>query len=345
MNVIFDKPLSLVVDMFGCPNRCGHCWIGHMPNRKMDGDSDIWIVDFFKPYFKNIAYYSWLREPDYCDDYRQRWERDKQISVGIQPERFELASFWRIVRDTQYVKFLKEVGVKKVQLTFFGMEEMTDKYTGRKGAFKELLEATKILLENEIAPRWQAFINEENKNDIINLLQLADMMNLKEKCNGFGSKFKFFVHSGSCDGENRKLYGIRINKENIPSELQPYYLDYSNVLSERECCNLLKNDPSCVEYHNGERIVLNISNTYDVYFNFTYMTDVWKIGSLKNDDPDEIVRRIIHEDIPALTSARNISVGELVEKYGDYQSRKVFFIDDYKSYLLNIYLEEILFEK
>ena len=341
MNVIFDKPLSLVVDMFGCPNRCGHCWIGHMPNRKMDGDSNIWIVDFFKPYFKNIAYYSWLREPDYCDDYRHRWERDKQISVGIQPERFELASFWRIVRDPQYVKFLKEVGVKKVQLTFFGMEEMTDKYTGRKGAFKELLEATEILLENEIAPRWQAFINEENKNDIRKLLELADAMKLKEKCCEFGADFKFFVHNGSCDGENRKLYGIRINKENIPSELLPYYLDYSNVLSEQECCNLLKNDSSCVEYHNSDQIVLNISNTYDVYFNFTHMTDVWKIGNLKSDDPDEIVRRIIFEDIPALALARNISVGELVEKYGDFQSQKVFFIDDYKSYLLNTYLENI----
>lgn len=341
MNVIFDKPLSLVVDMFGCPNKCGHCWIGHMPNRKMDGGSDIWIVDFFKQYFKNIAYYSWLREPDYCDDYRQRWERDKQISVGIQPERFELASFWRIVRDPKYVKFLKEVGVKKVQLTFFGMEEMTDKYTGRKGAFNELLEATEILLENQIAPRWQAFINEENKNDIIKLLQLADAMKLKEKCYEFGSDFKFFVHSGSCDGENRKLYGIRINKENIPFELLPYYLNYNNALSEQECCDLLKNDSSCVEYHNSDQIVLNISNTYDVYFNFTHMTDVWKIGNLKSDDPDEIVRRIISEDIPALNLAKNISVCELVEKYGDFQSQKVFFIDDYKSYLLNTYLENI----
>lgn len=330
MNVIFDKPLSLVVDMFGCPNR------------KMDGDSDIWIVDFFKPYFKNIAYYSWLREPDYCDNYRQRWERDKQISVGIQPQRFELASFWRIVRDPQYVKFLKEVGVKKVQLTFFGMEEMTDKYTGRKGAFKELLEATEILFENQIAPRWQAFINEENKNDILKLLELANAMKLKEKCFEFGADFKFFVHSGSCDGENRKLYGIRINKENILSELLPYYLDYNNVLSEQECCNLLKNDPSCVEYHNSDQIVLNISNTYDVYFNFTHMMDVWKIGNLKSDDPDEIVRRIISEDIPALNLAKNISVCELVEKYGDFQSQKVFFIDDYKSYLLNTYLENTI---
>ena len=85
------------------------------------------------------------------------------------PERFELASFWRLVRDPDYVRFLKETDVKKVQLTFFGLELLTDRYIGRKGVFRELLGATEILLENGIAPRWQAFINEENKEEVAQL--------------------------------------------------------------------------------------------------------------------------------------------------------------------------------
>ena len=125
------KLLSLVVDMYGCPNRCRHCWLGHMPNTKMDEGVDQWIVDYFKPHFAKIGYYSWLREPDFCYDYRERWEKDKQISVNTVPERFELASFWRLVRDPEYVKFLKEVDTKVVQLTFFGLEKMTDKYVGQ----------------------------------------------------------------------------------------------------------------------------------------------------------------------------------------------------------------------
>ena len=51
---MFDESLILVVDMYGCPNRCKHCWIGHMPNKQMDADADVWIVDYFKPYFKHI---------------------------------------------------------------------------------------------------------------------------------------------------------------------------------------------------------------------------------------------------------------------------------------------------
>ena len=112
---ISERKLNLVVDMNGCPNRCLHCWLGHMTNRRMEKGADSFIVDFFSPFFDKIAYYSWLREPDYCDDYEERWKRDLEISKNTVPERFELASFYRIVRDETYVPFLKSVGVKKVQ--------------------------------------------------------------------------------------------------------------------------------------------------------------------------------------------------------------------------------------
>lgn len=337
---MLDQPLILAVDMYGCPNRCRHCWIGHMPNRQMDRDADVWIVDYFKPFFNKITYYSWLREPDFCDGYRERWDRDNAISVNSKPERFELASFWRLVRDPDYVLFLKETGVKRVQLTFFGMEEMTDRYVGRKGAFQELLKATDILTANQIASRWQTFINEENKNEIVQLAELAHAMHLEERCAAFGENFTFFVHSGSCDGENRKLYDIRIKKSSVPEKIKPYYLDYEQTMTERECCGLLKGDTSHVVHHNEGQIVLYISNTFDVYFNFTHMEEAWKIGNLKDTDPGEMVRRVIEEDTAALNAARSITVKTLVERYGDVNSDRIFFVEDYKSYLLNRFVEE-----
>ena len=337
---MFNQSLILAVDMYGCPNRCRHCWLGHAPNCSMDEAEDIRIVDYFRLFFPRIAYYSWLREPDFCNHYRQRWERDNQISVNAKPERYELASFWRLARDPDYVYFLKEVGVKKVQLTFFGLEEMTDRYAGRRGAFQELLRATEILVENGIAPRWQAFINEENRHEIVQLPGLADTLALKERCRAFGEEFTFFVHSGSCDGENRRLYDIRITKPHIPEELRPYYLNYDEVMTEKECCELLKNDSSGFAYHNGDTIVLNISGTFDVYFNFTHMTEEWRIGNLKKDDPAELVRRITEEDTWALKLAGTAKPEQLAERYGNTQSDRVFFPEDYRGYLLNCYLEE-----
>ena len=334
------KKLILVADMYGCPNRCKHCWLGHMPNCKMPDNADEQLVEYFKPYFESITYYSWLREPDFCDDYRQRWIRDNEISIGQKPERFELASFYRLVHDREYVEFLKEVGVEKVQLTLFGLKNKTDYYVGRENAFKEILLATEKLVSNEISPRWQVFINEENKNEISRLFEVIGELEWRERCISFGGEFEFFVHEGSCDGENAKLYPIRIQKENIPEELIPYYRLYDEILEEKECVAILSESHEKIELEEDEDIVLNISNDFNVYFNYTHMTKPWIVGNILKDDAEELVRRITERDTFALNKIRNCSYSELVKRYGDPTSTKVFDLDDYKMYMINRYLED-----
>lgn len=334
-----ERRLALVVDMYGCPNRCMHCWLGHLPNTPPSPGEDELLVNSFRPYFNQIVYYSWLREPDFCGDYRARWERDCTLSVNCTPQRFELASFWRIVRDKEYVKFLHEVGVKTVQLTFFGGEESTDKYIGRTGAYAELLKATDILLENGIAPRWQAFINAENMAEVAELPALAEKLNLVERCERIGQEFKFFVHAGSCDGENRKLYPIRIKKQDIPQSLVPYYWNYAELLTERECVERLLKRTDHPDYSNGDFIVLNVTNALDIWYNYTHMSPEWRIGNLKIDGVEEIMRRIDNEDTFAQTEARKITFAELAEQYGDTASERAFSLGDYESYLFNKHLE------
>ncbi len=327
---ILPKRVNLVVDMHGCPNRCRHCWLGDLPNQTLTDTDAEWIVSLFNPYFKDLTFYSWLREPDFTPDYRKRWEADCALS-SIKPERFELASFWRIAHDPEYVSFLREVGVKKVQLTFFGDEATTDEYVGRKGAYQELIAATRILLENGIAPRWQFFINMENKDEILPQIEMGKAMGVQE----------IFVHEGSCDGNNAKLYGIRIEKDAIPSTLIPYYLDYGSLLTERECYALLKGNKDCFLPHNEKDIVLNITSDFNVYFHFTNPSPAWCLGNLKEDSIDAIVRRAVEESVPALLLAKAMPLGRLVSKYGDPQSEKAFSLEDYKMYLLNRYLDEV----
>ena len=336
-----SRSLSLAVDLYGCPNRCLHCWLGHMPNRPMEPGADEWIVERFRLFFDRIAFYSWLREPDYCPDYRARWERDKALSVNAVPQRFELASFWRLARDPDYVGFLRELGVKRVQLTFFGLEQTTDRCVGRKGAFRELLRATDILLENGICPRWQGFINEENREELVELLHLSEKLGLSRRCEEAGGSFRFFVHEGSCEGENRKRYPIRICREHVPEELLPYYLDLGSVRSEAELCGKWKDDPSHVRFPQEEERVLYVSNTYELFFNYTHMRPEWRIGNLKLDPTEELMRRIEEEDTPALRAAREITLGELARRYGDLSSQRLFSEDDYRMYLLNRHLEEM----
>ncbi len=336
------RKLALVVDMHGCPNRCKHCWLGHIDHSRMSDNADEFIVNYFKPFFEQITFYSWLREPDFADNYEEQWERDKELSIGAMPERFELASFYRLCRDANYVHFLKKVGVKEVQLTFFGMEEMTDKYVGRKGAFKELVISANILIDNGIIPRYQVFINAENKNDIVRLVEYLKQNHIIKKCDDIGIPFKLFIHQGSCDGENRKLYNIRISKKDVPKELIEYYLAYDKLYSEKECCELLMNDTTHHVYHNEDLIVLNITSDFSVYYNFTNISDNWKIGNMKEETAEHLVDKIISENTFALNKAREITLGDLVKLYGNFQSERAFFLDDYKGYLLNNYVESLV---
>lgn len=336
------KKLNLCVDLYGCPNRCKHCWLGQPKHVKMEDHADTDIVDFFKPYFDRIAFYSWFREPDMTDRYEERWEMDQKISVNAKPQRFELASFYRLCRDSAYAGFLSRIGIKKVQLTFFGMEEMTDRYVGRKGAFKELLSATDILINHGIAPRYQAFLNRENKDDIVRLLDFIEETDLKKRCETTGVPFEFFVHEGSCEGENRKLYDIRIAKEEIPRALIEYHIGYDRLRAEKEFCELLKDDASPYVYHNEDEITLYITSDYNVYYHFTNLSENWKIGNMKSESAESLAAKIIREDTFALNEARKISIGELAKRYGDFRSDKAFALNDYKSYLLNSHIESLV---
>ena len=75
------------------------------------------------------------------------------------------------------------------------------------------------------------------------------------------------------------------------------------------------------------------------------MKKEWKIGNLKENPIEELVRRILNEDILAIKIARSISVGELVSMYGNPDSKRLFEEDDYKMYLLNSHLEKLVKEE
>lgn len=63
---VIPRRVNLVVDMHGCPNRCLHCWLGDLPSRILNDDGAEWIASLFRPYFKDLTFYSWLRDPDFA---------------------------------------------------------------------------------------------------------------------------------------------------------------------------------------------------------------------------------------------------------------------------------------
>lgn len=347
MEVKFKK-LTLCVDMYGCPNRCKHCWVGHSPNGHMTMDDLTEIVAQFKPYAQEFEIDSWYREPDFKDNYKELWELRKQLSDKISPH-FELISIWRMVRDDEYVKWLVSLGLSKAQLTLFGGETTTDYYTGRKGAYREILQAIDILIENQIAPRIQVFVNKANIDELPLVEKLILENHLPERCAAFGGEFTCFVHQGSCDGENAKLYGVRVTQDDL-KKIPPMLLDYTlkhfhaknlNEVfgqTEQELYQKLIMDTSTGSYV-VDSPVLYVDNAYNVYPNISTPAPYWCLGNLKESGAEKILQNYLSGKSIAQTVRREIPFCEIVKQCGDPNSLRLFAEQDYIEYLLNQYCE------
>lgn len=344
----FDK-LTVCVDMAGCPNRCRHCWIGVTENRGMTIEQFEEIARMFREKVNHFEVFSWYKEPDFRSDYRKLWEIEKQLSTK-KTEHFELASFWRLVRDETYVKWLCEQGVKKCQLTLFGDESTTDFYVGRKGAYREIIKSIDILLENGIAPRIQIFVNQRNVLNLDVLVKLCNDLDLEQRCATLGQKFEIFVHAGSCDGENEKLYDIRIEAEDlskIPEYLAKQTLAYMGKQSieevfgfpEKYLCSEFR-DWNDYKYVKSNSPVFYIDSNLDVYPNITSTYAWWKIGNLQTDGCDTVLKRYAENNFFAARTIETDKFENIVKKYGNKESDKLFEPDDYYYYMWNVYLKE-----
>lgn len=345
----FDK-VTVCVDMAGCPNRCRHCWIGVTPNKGMDIEQFKAIAMAFREQVNYFEIYSWYREPDFRRDYRELWEIEKQLST-IKTKHFELASFWRLVRDETYVKWLCEQDVKKCQLTLFGDEDTTDFYVGRKGAYQEIIKAIDILLENGIALRLQVFVNQKNVLVLNSVVKICNDLNLEERCKALGQEFELFVHAGTCDGENAKLYDIRVESKDlskIPDYLVKHTLDYMKKtsieevfgFSEKYLCSEFKEWDE-YSYSKSNSPVFYVDSYLNVYPNTTSTYSWWKIGNLLTDDCDTILKRYVENDYFAARMIEANKFEDILAVFGNKDSAKLFDVEDYYYYILNLYLKEI----
>ena len=337
--------IIVALDMGGCPNRCKHCWLGHFSNSHLRGNDLYYVANEFRKITDNLEIVSWYREPDFLDNYKKLYEIENKLSNSRTVSHFELLSFWRAVRDDQYIPWIKELGVNACQLTLWGGREKTDYYTGRVGAYDEIIKTINILLENKIAPRIQILMNKDNINDLKTIEETIISLNLIDRCKEIGKEFSLFAHQGSCDGENVKNYNIRITPEDIyliPNLIIEYTLKHfnkSNIMdvfgyTEQVLFDKLVIDKNTINYVT-ENPVFYIDNKFNVYPNITNISIYWHLGNLKQDG----VRRIMDNYINNKSMAQEISVTkpvcDLVQNNGNNNSIKLFLENDYKIYLLN----------
>jgi len=338
--------ITIAADLYGCPNRCRHCWLGHTPNANLPESTLPRIRDAFRPFADSLEIDWWYREPDFPDNYRELWNLTAALSDCKTPH-FELASVWRLVRDPSYAGWLAEKGVRTVQLTLFGGEAITDRYTGRRGAYREILQAMDILLSQGITPRIQTFVNKKTLPELPHLDALIREMRLEERCRAAGGQFAYFLHTGSCDGAAEELYPIWITPEDlsaIPDTLAAYTCAHfgaerlEDVFGQTEAawCAALGNDSSTAALAE-ERPVFFVDHRLDVYPNFTAPAPWWKLGNLVTDSAESILQKYSQNESTAQRIRKTVPLGEIVRRMGDPDSRRLFGRWDFTDLMLNRY--------
>jgi len=332
------KSLSLWLDMRGCPNRCLHCYLGHDPNGRMSENDLRFAAEAFRPSTEQLQVFSHLREPDFADNYKELWALETELSDKRTPH-FELMSVWRAARDPDYVPWLRELGLKVCQLTVFGGEAMTDRYTGRSGAHHDILRSIELLQANGIQPRIQAFVNQETITEMPLVDELICCYNIDSA----------FAHQGGCTGAGAKLYDLWPTPETLermPPLLTALSLKHWDIQdlrevfgeTEQELYRKLSGSENTHSFVTDEPY-LWVDYKWDVYPNVSSPAPYWCLGNLERDGAKAIVERYLGEKSPAQAARRNISLGKMVHACGDPHSQRLFDPGDYEDYILEKYCE------
>lgn len=344
----FDKIIACL-DMAGCPNRCKHCWLGVTANGNLSDEDLLFVANQFRPFTEKLEVASWYREPDYKSNYKELWQLEEKLSDEKIPH-FENISIWRTARDAEYVKWISSLGVKACQLTLFGNEETTDYYFGRKGAFSEILKTIDILLENNIAPRIQVFVNKNNIEQLPFIAELIEKLDLEKRCADIVQEFAFFLHQGSCEGENEKLYDVWVTPsdiEKIPQKLVDFSLKHWGKEKIKDIFGRTEQDlyaelitDNSTERYVSKTVVFYIDKDFNVYPNISNPAPYWCLGSLKIDGVETVIDNYINSKSIAQNARLNIPIYEMVKKCGTKDSQRLFTKGDYIAYILNQYCKE-----
>ncbi|MCL2522578.1 MAG: hypothetical protein FWE36_06945 [Erysipelotrichales bacterium] len=348
------KKITACLDMYGCPNRCKHCWLAITPNGNLTIEDLKFTYQAFRPFTDDLEIVSNYREEDYAPNYKELWNLTSELSDS-KTTHFENISYWRAVRDSDYIPWLYTLGVRAAQLTVFGDENTTDFFVGRKGAFKEIIKTIEQLVQNRISPRIQMFIYKNNIDQLPFIEKLLVDLNLEERCKSFDKQFSFFLHQGSCSGENAQFYEDWITNEEIkqiPEKLLKYTFKHFNTINkkeiwgspEKEVSEKLALDDSTLNIVN-DTPVFYVDNKFNVYPNFETPSEIWLLGNLKTMKMEEILKNYLQNTSLGQKTLAEVSTAELVREFGNYESNRLFGECDYKNLLLHKYCRRKLSEK
>ena len=275
-----------------------------------------------------------LREPDYCDNYRELYDMEVELNQGERPfQAYELLSVWRLARDPGYAKWARAIGTRRCQITLFGATPAVNDWGyGRRGAHADLVAATDACLEAGIVPRWQVFQTKRAMPELDELLRLVDTMELHARASVLGDEFVVFMHDPTPTGAARHLERVRITSSDVATIPHPlresterHFGAPVSYATEAEWIRSIARDAETryAPRTPGE-LWFFVTADWSVYPNYESLEPWWLLGNLRSDGFVRAVRTYLTGDIPAFRAADQLTETDLSLRYGNPTSDLVY---------------------
>jgi hypothetical protein len=189
-------------------------------------------------------------------------------------------------------------------------------------------------LEVGIRPRWQLFLTECVIPELEEFVALIHRLELDKRVRELGHEFQVFVHPVAPDGEAFNIEHVRPTVDvlaSIPDYLVEKTLQHRGTSSLEECLGkaegdwmaelLGKNEPFATY---PDTLAFMVTPELDVFSNLGEPTPWWRLGNLRLEGVDGIMRCFEHDRVPGLHVNFHVPVSELAQTYGRKDSRRLY---------------------
>ncbi|MTI49939.1 MAG: radical SAM protein [Firmicutes bacterium] len=308
------KRLRVEAQITGCQCACDHCLTyGKHTKEYMSLDEIELILNNMKEY-SEIGHFFPLfdvtNHPEFIkilklsNDYG--YKRDTLSTNGV----YEIS-------DNE-LKFMKEFGIKDIQLAFHGLNETHDSFVHYKGVFKKLISLIKKASSQGFKFWNILFINNKNISEIIEVIRILKSLGISEK--------DFIVTTYMYQGRAMKLEELYFTRKQMKEVELIYPIIPRERYSESEWMNKVKRDDKWNKpafQLQRDKLELHIDSNFDVYFqnmNPYYFKGIkkskegFKLGNLKLEKLNKIIQKAERERPPLIRLLENITIKELGKK-------------------------------
>ena len=179
------------------------------------------------------------------------------------------------------------------------MEDTNDYFHGRKGAHHDLIVATDRLIDSEVVPRWQVYLNKLGIKELHEVLALADELNLWDRVQDLGETLNIHAMTFDSAGNGFANHHLRLtagDEQFIPSLLwektKNHFGDDCRLFTEAELvASIMDEGEGVCPMPKDHNLVFFLTSDWNVYPNFSEVAPWWKLGNLKTDPWGESLAR------------------------------------------------------